>query len=204
MTNMYEYEEKLYSEGYNFIAGTDEAGRGPLVGPVVAACVVFPKGYRNDLINDSKKLSEKKREELYDVIVRDALSYGIGECSAKEIDELNIYEASKQAMIRAYNEARKNVNIEYLLTDAMPIDTLDIPVMKIIKGDSKSVSIAAASILAKVTRDRILIELDKKYPQYNFKKHKGYPTKEHLQKIKEYGIFDEYRMTYKPVKNLKK
>ena len=198
MNNMYEYEESLYKEGYNFIAGTDEAGRGPLVGPVVAGCVVFPKGYKNDLINDSKKLTEKKREQLYDIIIKDAVTYGIGIVSAKEIDELNIYEASRKAMIKAYEEANKKVKIDYLLTDAMP----DIPVLKIIKGDAKSVTIAAASILAKVTRDRILIDLDKKYPEYNFKKHKGYPTKEHLEKINEFGVFDEYRMTYKPVKNV--
>ena len=184
MNNMYEYEENLYKEGYNFIAGTDEAGRGPLVGPVVAGCVVFPKGYKND------------------IIIKDAVTYGIGIVSAKEIDELNIYEASRKAMIKAYEEANKKVKIDYLLTDAMPITTLDIPVLKIIKGDAKSVTIAAASILAKVTRDRILIDLDKKYPEYNFKKHKGYPTKEHLEKINEFGVFDEYRMTYKPVKNV--
>ena len=202
MNNMYEYEENLYKEGYNFITGTDEAGRGPLVGPVVAGCVVFPKNYKNDLINDSKKLTEKKREQLYDIIIKDAVTYGIGIVSAKEIDELNIYEASRKAMIKAYEEANKKVKIDYLLTDAMPIKTLDIPVLKIIKGDAKSVTIAAASILAKVTRDRILIDLDKKYPEYNFKKHKGYPTKEHLEKINEFGVFDEYRMTYKPVKNV--
>ena len=202
MNNMYEYEENLYKEGYNFIAGTDEAGRGPLVGPVVAGCVVFPKNYKNDLINDSKKLTEKKREQLYDIIIKDAVTYGIGIVSAKEIDELNIYEASRKAMIKAYEEANEKVKIDYLLTDAMPIKTLDIPVLKIIKGDAKSVTIAAASILAKVTRDRILIDLDKKYPEYNFKKHKGYPTKEHLEKINEFGVFDEYRMTYKPVKNV--
>ena len=202
MINMYEYEKNLYKEGYNFIAGTDEAGRGPLVGPVVAGCVVFPKGYKNDLINDSKKLKEKKREALYDIILKDALSVGIGIVSAKEIDEINIYEASRKAMIEAYKEANKKIKIEYLLTDAMPITTLDIPVLKIIKGDAKSVTIAAASIVAKVTRDRMLLELDKKYPEYGFKSHKGYPTKKHLEAIEKYGIFDEYRKTYKPIKFL--
>ena len=202
MINMYEYEENLYKEGYNFIAGTDEAGRGPLVGPVVAGCVVFPKGYKNDLINDSKKLTEKKREALYDIILKDALSVGIGIVSAKEIDEINIYEAARKAMIEAYKEANKKIKIEYLLTDAMPINTLDIPVLKIIKGDAKSVTIAAASIVAKVTRDRILLELDRKYPEYGFKSHKGYPTKKHLEAIEKYGIFDEYRKTYKPVKKI--
>lgn len=202
MINMYEYENSLINEGYNFIGGCDEAGRGPLVGPVVASCVVLPKNYKSDEINDSKKLSEKKREKLYDIIMKDALSVGVGIVSAKEIDELNIYEASRLAMIRAYNEANKKVRIDYLITDAMPIDTLNIPVLKIIKGDAKSITIAAASIIAKVTRDRILLELDKKYPEYNFKKHKGYPTKEHIEKINKYGVFSEYRTTYKPVKDV--
>ena len=202
MNNMYEYEEKLNKEGYNFIGGCDEAGRGPLVGPVVCACVVFPKGYKNDLINDSKKLTEKKREALYDIIIKDALSYGIAIISAKEIDEINILEASRKGMVEAYKEANKKVKVDYLLTDAMKISTLDIPVLDIIKGDAKSVSIAAASILAKVTRDRILYDLDKKYPEYDFKSHKGYPTKKHLELIEKYGVFDEYRKTYKPVKNI--
>lgn len=200
--NMYEYEENLYNENINYIGGTDEAGRGPLVGPVVASCVVLPKGYKNDLINDSKKLTEKKREELYDIILNDALAVGVGIVSAKEIDEINILEASRKAMILAYEEANKKVKIEYLLTDAMKIDTLDIPVLKIIKGDAKSISIAAASIVAKVTRDRMLLELDEKYPQYGFKNHKGYPTKKHLEAIEKYGVFDEYRKTYKPVKEI--
>lgn len=202
MNNMYEYEEKLNKEGYKYIGGCDEAGRGPLVGPVVAACVVFPKGYKNDLINDSKKLSEKKREELYDIIIKDALSYGISVISAKEIDEINILEASRKGMIEAYKEANKKIKIDYLLTDAMKINTINIPATDIIKGDAKSVSIAAASILAKVTRDRILYDLDKKYPEYDFKSHKGYPTKKHLELLEKYGVFDEYRKTYKPVKDL--
>lgn len=202
MINMREYEDSLINQGYNYIAGTDEAGRGPLVGPVVAACVVFDKTYKNDMINDSKKLSEKKREELYDIIMKDAISVGIAQVSAKEIDEINIYEASRNAMIEAYKKANEKVKIDYLLTDAMPIDTLDIPVLKIIKGDAKSISIAAASIIAKVTRDRILIDLDKKYPEYGFKSHKGYPTKKHIEAINKYGIFDGYRLTYKPVKDL--
>ena len=202
MTNMYEYEESLNKEGYKYIGGCDEAGRGPLVGPVVCACVVFPIGYKNDLINDSKQLTEKKREKLYDIIINDALSYGIVSISPKEIDEINILEASRKGMILAYEEANKKIKIDYLLTDAMKISTLNIPVMDIIKGDAKSISIAAASILAKVTRDRILYELDEKYPEYDFKSHKGYPTKKHLELLEKYGVFDEYRKTYKPVKNL--
>lgn len=202
MINMREYEDNLIDEGYNFIGGCDEAGRGPLIGPVVAGCVVFPKGYKNDSINDSKKLTEKKREELYDIIVKDALSVGVGIVSANEIDQINILEASRKAMIIAYEEANKKVNIDYLLTDAMKISTLNIPVLDIIKGDAKSISIAAASIIAKVTRDRILYELDSKYPEYELKNHKGYPTKRHLELLEKYGVFDEYRMTYKPVKNI--
>jgi len=199
--NMHEYENKYYDEGYKYIAGTDEAGRGPLVGPVVCACVVLPKDYDNEEINDSKQLSEKKREKLYDIIMRDALAVGVSIISAKEIDEINILEASRKGMIESYKEANRKIHIDVLLTDAMNID-LDIPVEKIIKGDAKSISIAAASIIAKVTRDRLLMELDKKYPEYGFASHKGYPTKKHLEAIEKYGIFDEYRKTYGPVKKI--
>ena len=199
---MREYENKYIKMGYNVIAGTDEAGRGPLVGPVVAACVVLPNDYNNGEINDSKKLTEKKREKLYDIIMKDALSVGVSIISAKEIDEINILEASRKGMIESFKEANKKIKIDVLLTDAMEIKTLDIPVEKIIKGDAKSISIAAASIIAKVTRDRLLFELDKKYPEYGFKDHKGYPTKKHLEAIKKYGIFDEYRKTYGPVKKI--
>lgn len=200
--DLYKYENELYNSGINFIGGVDEVGRGPLIGDVVAACVVLPRDFVLDGLTDSKKLSEKKRDAFYNYIINNCVAYGIGYVHADEIDKINIYEASRKAMIKAYEEANKKVKIDYLLTDAMPIKTLDIPVLKIIKGDAKSVTIAAASILAKVTRDRILIDLDKKYPEYNFKKHKGYPTKEHLEKINEFGVFDEYRMTYKPVKNV--
>ena len=198
---MKEYENKYYNLGYNYIGGTDEAGRGPLVGPVVCACVVFPKDYVNDEINDSKKLTEKKRERLYDIIMKDALSVGISIIPPKVIDEINILEASRLGMKNAYIEANKKIKIDALLTDYMDID-LDIPVEKIVKGDSKSISIAAASIIAKVTRDRILNELDEKYPMYGYKKHKGYPTKAHLEAIKKYGITEEYRKSYKPVQEI--
>ena len=198
---MKEYENYYYNEGYNYIGGTDEAGRGPLVGPVVCACVVFPKDYENDEINDSKKLTEKKREKLYDIIMKDALSVGVSIISNKTIDEINILEASRLGMKKAYEEANKKIKIDVLLTDAMDID-LSIPVIKIIKGDAKSISIAAASIIAKVTRDRILDELDVKYPMYGYKKHKGYPTKAHLEAIEKYGITDEYRKSYKPVQKI--
>ena len=198
---MKEYENYYYNEGYNYIGGTDEAGRGPLVGPVVCACVVLPKDYENDEINDSKKLTEKKREKLYDIIMKDALSVGVSIISNKTIDEINILEASRLGMKKAYEEANKKIKIDVLLTDAMDID-LSIPVIKIIKGDAKSISIAAASIIAKVTRDRILDELDVKYPMYGYKKHKGYPTKAHLEAIEKYGITDEYRKSYKPVQKI--
>ncbi len=202
MNNRREYEDKYISEGFNYIGGTDEAGRGPLVGPVVASCVVFPKDYVNEEINDSKKLTEKKREKLYDIIMKDAIAVGIGIVSNKEIDEINILEASRKAMILAYEEACKKIKIDVLLTDAMKIDSLDIKVEPIIKGDQKSISIGAASIIAKVTRDRILYELDRKYPMYELKKHKGYPTKRHIELINKYGVTEDYRKTYGPVKKV--
>lgn len=202
MNNRREYEDKYISEGFNYIGGTDEAGRGPLVGPVVASCVVFPKDYVNEEINDSKKLTEKKREKLYDIIMKDAIAVGIGIVSNKEIDEINILEASRKAMILAYEEACKKIKIDVLLTDAMKIDSLDIIVEPIIKGDQKSISIGAASIIAKVTRDRILYELDRKYPMYELKKHKGYPTKRHIELINKYGVTEDYRKTYGPVKKV--
>jgi ribonuclease HII len=195
---MLEYENELYENGINLIAGVDEVGRGPLVGPVVAAAVILPKGFFNDKINDSKKLSEKKREELYSLIMENALSVGVGIVDNHRIDEINIYEATKEAMIEAINKL--SIKPEHILIDAMKLD-LNIPSTSIIKGDAKSESIAAASIIAKVTRDRMLIELDQKYPMYNYKKNKGYPTKEHLEAIKKYGVTDLYRKSYGPVKD---
>ena len=195
---MYQYEEELYENGIEFIAGVDEVGRGPLNGPVVSACVVLPKGYHKDGIIDSKKLSEKKRNELFDVIKRDALGIGVGIVYADEIDELNIYEATKKSMKLAINNC--NSKIEHVLIDAMKLD-LDIPSTSIIKGDAKSISIAAASIIAKVTRDTMMYELDKKYPMYGYKNHKGYPTKKHIEAINKYGLIEGYRKTYGPVKD---
>lgn len=195
--NLYKYENELYAKGIENIVGMDEAGRGPLFGPVVAAAVLLPKGFKLDGLNDSKKLSEKKRNEFYTYLTAHVI-YGIGIVSAHEIDEINIYQASKKAMIMAINEVNKQKKIEYVLTDAMPLE-LDIPVLPIIKGDAKSASIAAASVIAKVTRDKMMYEVDAKYPEYGFKNHKGYPTKKHLEAINKYGLIDGYRLSYGPV-----
>ena len=192
-----EYEKYLYKKGIEFIAGVDEVGRGPLVGPVVTACVVLPKGYILKGLTDSKKLSEKKREYFYEIIMRDALGVGLGIKDEKVIDEVNIYEATKLAMYEAINNT--NCKIEYVLIDAMKLEDLSIPSISIIKGDYLSQTVAAASVIAKVTRDRMMDELDKKYPEYNFKKNKGYPTKEHREAIEKYGILNEHRKTFKPV-----
>lgn len=194
------YEKELYKEGYHLVCGTDEAGRGPLVGPVVAAAVILPENFKLEGLNDSKKLSEKKREKFFPIIKEKAIAYGIGIVDAKTIDEINIYEASRLAMKKAISEMK--VKPDYVLTDAMPIPDYPIPVKSIIHGDALSLSIAAASVLAKVTRDHILYELDKKYPQYELKNHKGYPTKRHLELLRKYGPTKEYRFTYKPVRDL--
>src|SRR5574344_1008392 len=180
---MKEYEEELYNKGITLIAGVDEVGRGPLVGPVVAAAVILPTDFFMSEINDSKKLSEKKRDELYPIIIENALSIGIGIVNEKVIDEINIYEATKIAM----KEAISNLNVipQHILIDAMKLD-INIPSTSIIKGDAKSESIAAASIIAKVTRDKMMYELDKKYPEYDFKNNKGYRTKKHLDALKKY------------------
>ena len=194
------YEKELYNQGIKYIGGVDEVGRGPLIGNVVAACCVLPKEFKLEGLTDSKKLSEKKRNEYYNYIIENAIAYGIGSVSPEEIDKINIYEASRKAMMIAIEEVRKKINLEYILVDAMPLPNLDIPHIPIIKGDSKSISIAAASVIAKVTRDSEMYELDKKYPNYGFGKHKGYPTKKHIDAINTYGLIDGYRKTYGPVK----
>ena len=185
---MKEYENELYDKGINLIAGIDEVGRGPLVGPVVCACVILPKDFYDERINDSKKLSEKKRNLLYDVIKENALSIGI-----------NILEATKKAMIEAINNSK--IKPEYLLIDAVKLN-IDIPQKSIIKGDSKSQSIAAASIIAKVTRDAMMYELDKIHPEYDFANNKGYGTKKHIEALNKYGVLKEHRKTFEPVASL--
>ena len=191
-----EFEKEALAKGYKSVCGVDEAGRGPLAGPVCAAAVILPEGVIIDGVNDSKKLSEKKREEFYIKIKEQALGIGVGIVDEKRIDELNIYEATKVAMKEAI--ANCNIKPEHILIDAMPLEC-GIPTTSIIKGDLKSITISAASVIAKVTRDHMLYDLDKKYPMYDFKKNKGYPTKEHLEAIEKYGIINEHRKSYAPV-----
>lgn len=196
--DLYQYERELYKNGIKYIAGVDEVGRGPLIGPVVSACVVLRENFIPEGLTDSKKLSEKKRDMFYDIIMKNALGVGIGIVDACEIDRINIYEASKKSMILAIENC--NCKIDHVLIDAMKLD-INIPSTSIIKGDAKSISIAAASVIAKVTRDRMMYELDKKYPMYGFKDHKGYPTKKHVDALNKYGLIEGYRKTYGPVKD---
>ncbi|MBO4264938.1 MAG: ribonuclease HII [Clostridia bacterium] len=188
------YEEELSQKGYVRICGTDEAGRGPLVGPVVAGAVILPVGCMIEGLNDSKKLSEKKREKLFDEIIEKAVAFGIGMATNEEIDEINILNASMLAMRRAV--ANIDPSPDFILIDGNVSRGFDIPNMTLVKGDAKSPSIAAASILAKVTRDRMLIELDKLHPEYGFAAHKGYPTKAHMEAVKKYGVLPEYRRSF--------
>ena len=189
---MCEYE-KEYGV-YSYICGIDEAGRGPLAGPVVAGAVILPKDCRILYINDSKKLSEKRKNELFDIIKEEAVTYGIGIIDAARIDEINILQATYEAMRSAINNLNPSPDI--LLNDAVTIPKVDIKQVPIIKGDAKSISIAAASVLAKVTRDRIMEEYDKKYPEYGFAKHKGYGTKQHIQALEQFGASPIHRRTF--------
>ena len=188
------FEKELYKEGITLIAGVDEVGRGPLCGPVVACACILPKNYSLEGLNDSKKLSEKKRDELFDVIKEEALSYGIGIVSPERIDEINILQATYEAMHEAVNKL--SVKPDILLNDAVTIPGIDVKQIPIIKGDAKSLSIASESILAKVTRDRLMTEYDSLYPEYGFARHKGYGTKVHIEAIKEYGPCPIHRRTF--------
>jgi ribonuclease HII len=190
-----EYEKKHWDSGVIHIAGIDEAGRGPLAGPVVAAAVIFPREYFNDEIQDSKKLTVKKRDQLFEVIIKNAFSYGIGIVDNNIIDEINILNATFRAMKISLEGL--SIKPDYLLIDGNRFCDIDIPCELIVRGDSKSMSIAAASILAKVTRDRIMIQLTEKYPEYNLSKHKGYGTKEHIGLIKKYGRSAIHRKSFK-------
>ncbi|WP_242319478.1 ribonuclease HII [Bacillus cereus group sp. BfR-BA-01349] len=196
---MSKYENALREKGVTYIAGIDEVGRGPLAGPVVTAAVVLPEDFYIPGLNDSKKLSEAKRERFYDEIKVQAIAIGVGIVSPEVIDDINIYQATKQAMLDAV--ANLSCTPQHLLIDAMKLPT-PIPQTSIIKGDAKSVSISAASIIAKVTRDRMMKELGEKYPQYGFEQHMGYGTKQHLEAIQVHGVLDEHRKSFVPIKDM--
>lgn len=188
-------DKEFFEKGVKYIAGIDEAGRGPLAGPVVVACVILPENSMIEGVNDSKKVSESKREKLYDLITQEAISYGIGIIYQEEIDEINILQATKKAVTEAIKQMKIKPNI--IMVDALNgIDTMGIPYKSIIKGDAKCYSIAAASIIAKVTRDRIMREWDKVYPEYGFASHKGYGTAKHIAAIKEFGPCPIHRRSF--------
>ena len=195
---MLDYEQQYYRDDIQYIVGCDEAGRGCWLGPVVAGAVILPRDFKCDLINDSKQLNEKQREEAYEIIKKNAIAWAVAEVSAEEIDQINILNASRKAMVMAMEKL--NHRIDMILTDAVKITT-PLPFEAIIKGDAKAMCIAAASIMAKVTRDHICHELDKKYPEYAIAKHKGYGTKLHMEKLKEFGPKKGlYRFSYRPIK----
>lgn len=192
--NLWEIENSLYSEGYKMICGVDEAGRGPLAGPVCAAAVILPKGLELPGLNDSKKLTDKKRRELFPIIKEQAIAYGIGLASHEEIDEINILQATYLAMERAI--AQLEGKADFALIDGNRAKDFGLPVRTVVKGDSLSASIAAASILAKVTRDDIMLEMAEKYPEYGFEVHKGYGTKAHYEALRNHGHSPIHRMTF--------
>ena len=192
--SLYEFEKQKTAEGCGLICGVDEAGRGPLAGPVFAAAVVLPLDYEIEGINDSKKLSEKKREQLFDEIIEHAVAYSIKSCDHRVIDEINILQATMLAMKTAVETL--SVRPDMVFVDGNRLPKLDIPANYVIKGDATSANIAAASILAKVSRDRLMREMDKRYPEYEFAKHKGYPTKLHYEKIREFGPSEIHRLTF--------
>ncbi len=190
----FEYEDEIYEEGYTAVCGCDEAGRGPLCGPVVAAAVILPRGLVIEGLNDSKKLTEKKREALFEIICERAIAYGIAEASPEEIDSINILNASMLAMRRAVEKLQ--IRADFALIDGNCARGFEIPTKTLVKGDSKSYSVAAASILAKVTRDRGCVELDRQYPMYGIANHKGYPTREHMEAVRSYGPAPIYRKSF--------
>ena len=195
LINLKQLEKVFYNKGIEYIAGIDEAGRGPLAGPVVVASVIMPKDSMIEGVNDSKKVSEKKREKLYDIILEEAISYGIGIIYQDEIDEINILQATKKGLTEAVEQMK--IKPDLIMVDALTgIDTLGIPYQSIIKGDAKCYSISAASIIAKVTRDRIMREWDKVYPEYGFAAHKGYGTAKHIAALKEYGPCEIQRISF--------
>ena len=192
--SLYEFEHGKRELGYKYICGVDEAGRGPLAGPVFAAAVILPEDYEIDGLNDSKKLSEKKREKLYDEIIEHALAYSVQSCDNNVIDEINILAATMLAMKTAVESL--GIKPDIVFVDGNRLPKLEVPAEYVIKGDATSASIAAASILAKVSRDRFMYEMDKKYPEYCFEKHKGYPTKMHYEKIREFGPSEIHRLSF--------
>ena len=199
LNELKEIDKSYFKEGYNYLCGIDEAGRGLLPGPVVVAAAIMPKDSMIEGVNDSKKVSEKKREKLYELIIEEAISYSVGIVDQNEVDRINILNATKAGLTEAVRTLK--VKPELILVDALTnIDTCGVPYQSIIKGDAKSYSIAAASIIAKVTRDRIMREWDKVYPQYGFEKHKGYGTAAHISAIKENGLCPLHRLSF--VKNI--
>ncbi|VEE22391.1 ribonuclease HII [Streptococcus equinus] len=204
LENMLRYEKELYKQGYQAIGGIDEVGRGPLAGPVVTACVILPKNCKIKFLNDSKKIPKKHHEEIYEEVLARALGVGIGVIDNNVIDDINIYEATKVGMLQAIEQLKGEVTRpDYLLIDAMHLDT-DIPQESLIKGDANSLSIAAASIVAKVIRDRMMADYAKEYPGYAFEKNVGYGTKDHLEGLKKLGITPIHRKTFEPIKSMLK
>ena len=196
-----DFEQQFYSDKIKYIVGTDEAGRGCLLGPVYAGAVILPPDFSHELINDSKQLSEKQREEAYKIIIENALAWGVGFCTPEEIDEMNILNASRVAMERAI----ENMHHQYdmIITDYMKMPKAKVEVIDLAHGDARSLCVAAASIIAKVNRDHVCYELDKQYPEYNIKKNKGYGTKDHHEALKKYGpVKGLHRFSYAPIKSL--
>ena len=190
----FSYEIEAHENGYNVVCGVDEAGRGPLAGPVFAAAVILPENYSHEILNDSKKLSEKKRDLVYDDIVRDAICWSVGIADEKEIDEINILNATFLAMKRAVDGLKIKPDLAYI--DGNQYPKTGVKEITIVKGDSKCMSVAAASIIAKVSRDRFMLEIAEKYPEYQFSKHKGYGTKLHYEMIEQYGVSPVHRRTF--------